>query len=363
MKALVYHGPGERGWDTIADPTILDPTDAIVRIDTSTICGSDLHILSGDVPETKPGTVLGHEAVGTVVELGAGVTAVSEGDRVLMSCISSCGRCRYCKEGRYGQCLGGGGWIFGHLIDGLQAEYARVPFADNSVYRVPDGLSDEQVLFLADILPTAYEVGVLNGHVQPGDVVAIVGAGPVGLAAVLTARLYTPGRIVSIDLADARLGRARDFGADTTINNGTEDAREKVMELTGGLGADVAIEAVGVPDTFELAAELIRPGGHVANVGVHGKPATLHLETLWSRDITVTTGLVDTFTIPQLMALVTDGRLDPTAFATHHFALAETMAAYDTFADAGSTDALKVVLSGTERDSRSAVPIATSVAG
>jgi alcohol dehydrogenase len=363
MQALVYHGPGERGWDSVADPTIIDPTDIVVRIDTSTICGSDLHILRGDVPETKPGTVLGHEAVGTVVELGAGVTTVSEGDRVLMSCISACGRCRYCKEGRYGQCLGGGGWIFGHLIDGLQAEYARVPFADNSVYRVPDSLSDEQVLFLADILPTAYEVGVLNGSVRPGDVVAIVGAGPVALAAILTSRLYTPGRIVSIDLADSRLARAGKFGADTTINNGTEDVLAKVMELTDGRGVDVAIEAVGVPETFELATTLIRPGGHVANVGVHGKSATLHLETLWTRDATVTTGLVDTFSIPQLLALVAGGRLDPSAFATHHFGLDETMAAYDTFADAGATDALKVVLTSSERAAASSGQVAASVAG
>jgi alcohol dehydrogenase len=361
MKALVYHGPGRRGWDTVPDPTIIDPTDIIVRIDTSTICGSDLHILKGDVPETKPGTTLGHEAVGTVTELGAAVTTVAVGDRVLMSCISACGRCRYCKEGRYGQCLGGGGWIFGHLIDGLQAEYARVPFADNSVYRVPDHLSDEQVLFLADILPTAYEVGVLNGRVRPGDVVAIVGAGPVGLAAVLTARLYTPARIISIDLADARLARAAEFGADTTINNGTEDALAKVMELTGGLGADVAIEAVGVPDTFELAASLIRPGGHVANVGVHGKPASIHLETLWTRDVTITTGLVDTSTIPQLMALVTDGRLDPSAFATHHFGLDETMAAYDTFAAAATTDALKVILTASGRTETAAAKVAVAV--
>ena len=281
---------------------------------------------------------------------------------MLMSCISACGRCRYCKEGRYGQCLGGGGWIFGHLIDGLQAEYARVPFADNSVYRVPDQLSDEQVLFLADILPTAYEVGVLNGAVHPGDVVAIVGAGPVGLAAILTARLYTPGRIISIDLADTRLARASQFGADTTINNGTGDALAQVMDLTGGIGADVAIEAVGVPDTFELAAALIRPGGHVANVGVHGRSATLHLETLWTRDITVTTGLVDTRTIPQLMALVASGRLDPTVFATHHFPLGETMAAYDTFADAASTDALKVVLIGSERSGDSTERVAAGAA-
>jgi alcohol dehydrogenase len=265
---------------------------------------------------------------------------------VLLSCITSCGRCRFCKEARYGQCLGGGGWLFGHLINGLQAEYARVPFADNSVYKVPEQLSDEQVLFLADILPTAYEVGVLNGQVCPGDVVAIVGAGPVGLAAILTASLYTPGHIVAIDLADSRLESARGFGADTTINNGHEDAYERIMELTDGLGVDVALEAVGVPDTFELACTLIRPGGRVANIGVHGHCATLHLEKLWSRDVTITTGLVDTHTIPQLMKLVASGRLDPTVFATHQFALEDTMAAYDTFADASTTNALKVVLEG-----------------
>jgi alcohol dehydrogenase len=355
MKALVYHGPGERGWDTVDDPTIIDPTDAIVRIDTSTICGTDLHILKGDVPETTPGTILGHEAVGTIQEVGAGVSTVVPGDRVLMSCVSSCGRCRFCKEGRYGQCLGGGGWIFGHLINGLQAEYARVPFADNSVYKVPTQLTDEQVLFLADILPTSFEVGVLNGMVAPGDVVAIVGAGPIGLAAILTARLYTPGRIVAIDLADSRLESATRFGADETINNSREDALAKIMETTDGLGADVAFEAVGVPDTFELAADLIRPGGRVANIGVHGKAASLHLEKLWIRDVTITTGLVDTFSIPQLMRLIASGRLDPSLFATHRFALGDTMAAYDTFADAANTGALKVVLQGANGDGQMAV--------
>ena len=285
MKALVYHGPGQRGWDSVEDPRLIDPTDIIVRVDTTTICGTDLHILKGDVPETGPGTILGHEAVGTVEEVGPGVSTVERGDRVLMSCVSSCGRCRFCKEGRYGQCLGGGGWIFGHLINGLQAEFARVPFADTSVYKVPEQLTDEQVLFLADILPTSYEVGVLNGMVSPGDLVAIVGAGPIGLAAILTARLYTPGKIVAIDLADSRLESAERFGADVTINNGREDAVAKVMEMSDGLGADAAFEAVGVPATFELAAELIRPGGRLANIGVHGKPASLHLEKLWIRDV------------------------------------------------------------------------------
>jgi len=293
-----------------------------------------------------PGTVLGHEAVGTIVETGSAESTLAEGDRVLVSCITSCGRCRFCKEGHYGLCTGGGGWIFGHLIDGLQAEYARVPFADTSVYKVPEGLSDEQVLFLADILPTAYEVGVLNGKVDAGDTVAVVGAGPIGLATVMTAKLYTPARVIAIDLADARLERAREFGADVMINNGREDAVAIVRELTQGLGADVAVEAVGVPDTFELCTELVRPGGHVANVGVHGHSATLHLETLWIKDITITTGLVDTATTPRLLNLIAEGRLDPTPFATHRFALDDTLSAYDTFAAAAETNALKVVLEG-----------------
>jgi alcohol dehydrogenase len=345
MKALIFHGPGQRAWETVPDPGLQDPTDAIVRIDTSTICGTDLHILKGDVPAVEPGRILGHEAVGTVVETGDAVTTLDQGDRVLVSCITSCGRCRFCKEGRYGLCTGGGGWIFGHLIDGLQAEYARVPFADTSVHKLPPDLTDEQVIFLADILPTAYEVGVLAGQVEPGDTVAIIGAGPIGLAAVMTARLLTPGRIVVIDMADARLAKAREFGADVTINNGHSDAVAEVMEVTDGLGADVAIEAVGVPKTFELCTELIRPGGRVANVGVHGHPATLHLERLWIRDVTITTGLVDTFTTPKLMRLIAEGRLDPTPFATHRFELEEMTEAYDTFTDAATTNALKVVLS------------------
>jgi alcohol dehydrogenase len=344
MQALVYQGPGQKAWESAPDPQILKPTDAIIRIDTSTICGTDLHILRGDVPAVNPGTILGHEAVGTVVEVGAAVTTIAAGDRVLVSCITSCGRCRFCKESRYGLCTGGGGWIFGHLIDGLQAEFARVPFADTSVHKVPADLSDEQVLFLADILPTAYEVGVLNGRVQPGDTIAVVGAGPIGLATIMTSRLHTPGRIIAIDLDDARLEKAVEFGADVTINNGTEDALAKAMEITGGLGVDVAIEAVGVPDTFELCTELIRAGGHVANVGVHGKCATLHLEKLWIRGVMITTGLVDTHTTPTLLRLIEGGRLDPTVFATHHLALGDTEDAYDIFAAASETQALKVVL-------------------
>ena len=345
MRALVYHGPGNKAWEEVPRPVLQEPTDAVVRVDAVTICGTDLHILKGDVPEVTDGRTLGHEAVGTVVEVGSGVENFGEGARVLVSCISACGRCAYCRRGMYSQCLQGGGWILGHLVDGTQAEYARIPFADNSLYKVPEGLSDEQLIFLSDILPTGYEVGVLNGRVEPGATVAVVGAGPIGLASMLTARLYGPSRIIAIDLADSRLAQARGFGADTTINNAEEDPVEKVMELTDGLGVDVAMEAVGIPATFELCTELVKPGGHVANVGVHGAPAMLHLEKLWIKNVTITTGLVDTYSTPTLLRLVEEGRLDPTPFATHRFGLAEILDAYGTFADAAHTEALKVVLS------------------
>ncbi len=344
MRALVYHGPGLKGWEEVPKPTVIDDTDAIVRVDATTICGTDLHILEGDVPEVVDGRILGHEAVGTVEQVGPSVQQVQVGDRVLVSCISSCGVCRFCREARYGQCTGGGGWILGHLIDGTQAEYVRVPFADTSTYPVQPGASDEDILMLADILPTGYEVGVLNGRVQPGDVVAVVGAGPIGLSAILGARLFSPSHIIAIDLADSRLDAAKAFGADVTVNNGHEDALEKVRELTGGLGADVAIEAVGTPATFELATTLVRPCGHVANIGVHGKPATLHLEELWTKDVTITTGLVDTSSTPTLLRLATGGQLDPARFVTHHFLLDDFVAAYDTFANAADTGALKVVV-------------------
>jgi len=344
MKALVYHGPGNKAWEEVPKPTLQADTDAIVRVDAVTICGTDLHILKGDVPAVTDGRILGHEAVGTVEEVGPGVKNVRVGDRVLVSCITSCGSCRYCREGSYGQCLGGGGWILGHKIDGTQAEYVRVPFADTSTYAAPEGVSDEQLLMLADILPTGYEVGVLNGHVSPGDVVAIVGAGPIGLAAIMGARLYSPAHVVAIDKADSRLEAAKQFGADVTVNNDREDPAEVIAGLTGGLGADVAIEAVGVPATFELAATLIRPCGRVANIGVHGEPATLHLEDLWIRNVTITTGLVDTYSTPTLLQLVTANQVDPRPFVTHHFPMAEFLDAYDTFARAGETGALKVVL-------------------
>ena len=345
MKALVYHGPGRKAWEDVPDATIKDDTDAVVRVDTVTICGTDLHILKGDTPEVIDGRILGHEAVGTVVSVGSGVKTIKAGDRVLVSCVSACGHCRFCREGRFGQCLGGGGWILGYMINGTQAEYVRTPFADTSLYKVPADVSDEEILMLADILPTSYEVGVLNGRVQPGDTVAIVGSGPIGLSAVLGARMFSPRHVVAIDLADARLEAAKAFGADLTVNNGRADAVQFVREITDGLGADVAIEAVGVPPTFELCTQLVRPGGRVANIGVHGAPATLHLESLWIKDITITTGLVDTYSTPTLLSLVAARQIEVSRFVTHRFALDEILRAYDVFANAADTGAIKVVMS------------------
>jgi alcohol dehydrogenase len=343
MKALVYGGAGSKSWTTVPDPTIVDPSDAVIRVDTVTICGTDLHILGGDVPAVTPGRILGHEAVGTVVEIGSAVRSLSVGDRVLASCISACGVCAYCRRGSYGQCRNGGGWILGHLVDGVQAEYARLPFADLSCYRLPDSVSDETAVLLADILPTSYEVGVLNGQVRPGDVVAVVGTGPIGLAAILTARLYTPSHIIAIDLAESRLEAAKRFGADVTAQ--PDKAADVIRSLTDGLGADVVIEAVGTPQTFELCATLVRPGGRLANIGVHGKPATLHLEDLWIRNITITTGLVDTYSTPRLLDMVVAGHLGTNNMITHRFPLDEIEQAYDVFARPAQTGALKVALS------------------
>jgi alcohol dehydrogenase len=345
MRALVYHGPGQKAWEEVADPEILDDGDVIVRVDATTICGTDLHILKGDVPAVNEGRILGHEAVGTVWDVGDGVRRICPGDRVLVSCISGCGSCRYCREGRYGQCLEGGGWVLGHKVDGTQAEFVRVLYADTSTFRIPDGVSDEEALMLADILPTGYEVGVLAGGVRPGDVVAVVGTGPVGLAAITCARLYSPSHIVAIDLSDARLDAAKKAGADITVNDSREDPLRVIKELTGRLGADVSIEAVGVPEAFELAVKLARPGGRIANIGVHGEAVTLHLEEQWIRDITITTGQVDTSSTPTLMRLITTGQIDAGQFISHHFGLDDFEAAYDVFAHAADTSALKVVLS------------------
>jgi alcohol dehydrogenase len=351
MKALVYHGPGKRSWQEVPDPDLIDPGDAIVRVDAVTICGTDLHILGGDVPAVAEGRILGHEAVGTVVETGLAVGAVKAGDRVLISCITACGRCAYCRTGRYGQCLGGGGWILGHLINGTQAEYVRVPYADTSTHPLPETVGDEAALLLADILPTSYEVGVLNGALRPGDSVVVVGAGPIGLAAIATAKLLSPSLIVAVEKAAARLDAAKQFGADLAVTPG-DACVEQVMAATEGLGADVVIEAVGTPDAFELCTRLVRPGGHVANIGVHGAPATLHLEDLWIKDVTITTGLVDTSSTPTLLRMTAAGRFDTGAFITHRFGLDEMQDAYDTFSRPADTGALKVALLRNRVDGR-----------
>jgi alcohol dehydrogenase len=335
MYALVYHGPGQKAWEEVPDPEIIDENDAIIRVDATTICGTDLHILAGDVPEVRAGRILGHEAVGTVDEAGDGVRRLSPGDRVLVSCISACGTCQYCREGRYGQCLDEGGWVLGHSIDGTQAEYVRVPYADTSTYRIPDGVPDEAMLMLADILPTGYEVGVLAG-------------GPVGLSAIASARLFSPSHIVAVDLSDARLEAARRFGADITVNDAREDPMAVIKELTGRRGADVAIEAVGTAATFEMAVRLARPGGRIANIGVHGSAAVLHLEEQWARDITITTGLVDGSSTPTLMRLVATGQLDAAQFVTHRFDLNDFEKAYEVFGDPAASAALKVVLTRSE---------------
>jgi alcohol dehydrogenase len=344
MKAIVYTGPGQPVVQEVDDPEILDESDAIVRVDATTICGTDLHILRGDVPEAQPGLILGHEAVGTVEQVGSAVRTMGPGDRVLVSCISSCGACRMCREGHFGLCRGGGGWLLGHTFHGTQAEFVRVPFADMSAYRLPVGVPDEEVLMLSDTVPTGYEVGVLKAAVQPGDVVAVVGAGPVGLAAILGARLFSASHIVAIDQAERRLEAAKVFGADMTVNNATADPLKVVHSLTDDLGADAVIEAVGEPETFELAVSLTRPGARMANVGVHGRPAVFHLEQHWPRDLTITTGLVDTSSTAQLLGLLAHGQLVTRPLVTHRFALGEFAAAYDTFERAAETGALKVVM-------------------
>ncbi|NXY95727.1 alcohol dehydrogenase catalytic domain-containing protein [Streptomyces sp. BR123] len=355
MKALVFHGPGQTSWQDVPDPSIKEAADAIVRVDAVTICGTDLHIIKGDVPDVTPGRILGHEAVGTVVETGGDVRTVRPGDRVLISCISACGRCRFCREARYGQCRGGGGWVLGHTIDGTQAEYVRVPFADLSVHPLPHTLASHEAVLLADIFPTSYEVGVLNGNVRPGDTVVVVGAGPIGLAAIATAGLYSPFRTIAVDLAASRLAAARALGADATVSAGEEPDR-LVEDLTEGLGADVVIEAVGVPEAFELCTRMVRPGGRVANIGVHGKPATLHLEDLWIKDVTLTTGLVDTYSTPMLLRMTAAGRLPGAALVTHRFEMDQMEEAYDVFSRAAATGALKVVLGGPQHDTV-AVPV------
>ena len=344
MKALVFQGPGRKAWIDKDRPSIEEATDAIIRVTRTTICGTDLHILKGDVPAVTPGRILGHEGVGIVEEVGSGVKTFTPGDRVLISCITSCGSCANCKRQLYSHCLNGG-WILGHLIDGTQAEYVRIPHADNSLYSVPEGADEEALVMLSDILPTGFEIGVLAGQVEPGDIVAIVGAGPVGMAALLTAQFYSPGRLVMLDTDPNRLEVALRLGATDVINVADGNAVEALLTMTDGIGVDVAIEAVGIPATFDICQKAIAPGGHIANVGVHGKSVELHLETLWMQNVTITTGLVNTNTTPMLLKTVQSGRLDPAQLVTHRFKLADIMEAYEVFGDAATQKALKVVLS------------------
>lgn len=343
MKALVYKGPGQKALEDRPMPVIQAPGDAVVKVVKTTICGTDLHILKGDVPTCAPGRILGHEGVGVIDAVGAAVSTFKPGDRVLISCISSCGKCDYCRRGMYSHCTTGG-WILGNAIDGTQTEYVRIPHAETSLYPIPEGVDEEAMVMLSDILPTGFECGVLNGKVSPGSTVAIVGAGPIGLAALLTAQLYSPAEIIMIDLDDSRLEIARRFGATQVINSSDGKAAETVSSLTSGRGVDTAIEAVGVPATFELCEDLVAPGGVIANIGVHGKAVDLHLETLWSRNIAITTRLVDTATTPMLLKTVRSGRIDPTRLITHHFTLDQILDAYDTFSRAAETKALKVII-------------------
>ncbi len=343
MKALVYHGPGKKAWEEKPKPVIIKPTDAIVKILKTTICGTDLHIMKGDLPDVTDGRIIGHEGVGIIDEVGSGVGSFKKGDHVLISCITSCGKCEYCKKGMYSHCTDGG-WILGNLIDGCQAEYVRIPHADNSLYPIPAGADEEALVMLSDILPTGFECGVLNGQVKPGDVIAIIGAGPVGMAALLTSQFYTPAEIIVIDVDDNRLAVAKTFGATQTVNSADGTATEKVMKLTGGRGVDVAIEAVGIPATFELCEEIIGAGGHIANIGVHGKSVTLHMETLWSKNITITTRLVDTVTTSMLFKTVQSNKLQPKQLITHRFKLDQVIEAYETFGNAAKEKALKVIL-------------------
>jgi alcohol dehydrogenase len=345
MMALVYGGPGQRAWQAKPRPVVRDPGDAVVRITTTTICGTDLHILKGDVPTVTAGRILGHEGIGVIEAVGPLVSAFRTGDRVLISCVSACGICDLCRRGMYSHCRTGG-WILGNTIDGTQAEYVRTPHADTSLYHLPPDADEEALVMLSDILPTAFECGVLNGKVQPGDTVAIVGAGPIGLAALLTAQFFSPAAILMIDLDANRLRVAEQFGATTLINSSDGTAVDRVMALTNGAGVDVAIEAVGVPATFDICQSILAAGGRLANIGVHGKPVQLHLEKLWDRNIAITTRLVDTAVIPMLLKLVRSGKLQPAKLATHRFALGDIMKAYDTFGNAAKERALKVTLKG-----------------
>jgi alcohol dehydrogenase len=347
MKALVYRtagpGTGKPSWEDQPHPQIQHADDAIVRITTTTICGTDLHILKGDLPAVTNGRILGHEGIGIIEKVGAGVTSFKAGDKVIISCVTACLKCDFCRKGILSHCRNGG-WILGNLINGTQAEFVRIPFADGSLYHFPKDAKEESMVMLCDALPTGFECGVLNGEVKPGETVALVGAGPVGLAVLLTAQFYSPAEIYVIDLDDNRLAIAKKFGATHVINSSDGKAAATIMQLTNGEGVDVAIEAVGIPATFDICQSIVGAGGRLANVGVHGKPVSLQLEKLWDRNIALTTRLVDTVTLPMLLKVVLSGKVEPAKLITHRFELKDILKAYETFSNAAKEHALKVIL-------------------
>ncbi|KAF9027147.1 alcohol dehydrogenase GroES domain-containing protein [Hymenopellis radicata] len=342
MKALVYNGTPTPSIEERAIPQIAKPTDAIVKMSKGSICGTDLHILKGDVPTVTKGRILGHEGVGVVESVGPAVKSFKVGDRVIISAITSCSACSYCRRGMPSHCTDGG-WVLGNTVDGTQAEYVCVPHADASMHPMVKGASDADQVMLSDVLPTSLECGVLNGRVQPGATVAIVGSGPVGLGAVITSQLYSPSKLIVIDLDANRLKQAASLGATHTVVSGP-DAVQQVMEITGGLGVDTVIEAVGVPATFKLCQDVVAVGGTIANLGVHGAKVDLHLEKLWDRNITITTRLVDAVSTGMLLKLVESGRIRAGTLGTHSFKFADIVNAYSTFSAAAKNNALKVIL-------------------
>ena len=343
MKAVVYQGPDSIALKNIPQPSLLEATDAIVRITKTTICGTDMAILKGGVATVEPGRVIGHEGVGVIEAVGSSVRKFKPGDRVIVACITACGSCENCRRGIPSNCLDGG-WVLGNTIDGCQAELVRVPFADNGLYHIPPAINEETALMLADIVPTGLEVGVMNGDVQFGDVVAIVGVGPVGLAALLSVQFFSPAEVIVVDLDEYRLSLAQQLGATMVINNSDGRATEKILEKTNGRGVDVAIEAVGHPLTCKVAQEIIGVGGTIANIGVYSQSAELHKETLWVKNITIRMGVVNTTTIPLLLKTIQSGKLDPSPLITHRFPFANVLLAYEIFANAGKEQAVKIIL-------------------
>ncbi|MDO5685886.1 MAG: zinc-dependent alcohol dehydrogenase family protein [Neisseria sp.] len=354
MKAMTYYGASDIRFEERPMPTIIDPTDAVIRVTKTTICGTDLGIWKGKNPEIEAtakektgqwnGRILGHEGVGVVEEVGSAVKNFKKGDKVIISCVSRCGTCENCQKQLYAHCQNDGGWIMGYMIDGTHAEYVRTPFADTSLYKLPENLDTDVAVLLSDILPTGHEIGVQYGDVKLGDTIAIVGSGPIGMSCLLTAQFYSPANIIMIDLDDNRLAMAKELGATHIINSGKEDAVAKVMELTNGRGVDCAMEAVGVSATFDICQRIVKEGGNVANVGVHGHSVNFEIERLWIKNITLTTGLVNANTTGTLMKSCECGKLPMARLVTHRFKFSEMEKAYDVFKNAAQEKAMKVII-------------------